>query len=39
MLHKKMIIVGNSNVGKTSILERFTSDTFEEQALPSQQAS
>ena len=30
MLHKKMIIVGNSNVGKTSILERFMSDTFEE---------
>jgi GTPase SAR1 family protein len=32
MLHKKMIILGNSNVGKTSIFERFMSDTFEEQA-------
>jgi GTPase SAR1 family protein len=30
MIHKKMIIVGNTNVGKTSIMERFVSDTFEE---------
>jgi small GTP-binding protein len=39
MIHKKMIIVGNSAVGKTSIMERFVNDTFEEQILPTYQAS
>jgi Ras-related protein Rab-5C len=39
MIHKKMIIVGNTNVGKTSIMERFVSDTFEEMLQPTYQAS
>jgi len=34
-----MIIVGNTNVGKTSILERFINDTFEENLEPSNVAS
>ena len=29
-----MIIVGNTNVGKTSIMERFGGDTFEEMLQP-----
>jgi GTPase SAR1 family protein len=39
MIHKKMIIVGNTNVGKTSVMERFVSDTFEEMLQPTYQAS
>lgn len=39
MIHKKMIIVGNTNVGKTSVMERFVSDTFEEMQQPTYQAS